>query len=147
MCYIFSGAARHLMPRNFWLCLLEYPLPKRHIRLRVFWCKASLLTSRYGADARPRKRRRSGSCFANARTHEFFALGEASTGHGAMLCEAIFSSASTSQNLNQSALSLASLEMDAPRADTKFHESFARHLCEHFRHVQLRRKYTSWSGS
>ena len=69
---------------------------------------------RYGAYARPRKRGRSGSCFANARTHEFFALGEASTGHGAMLCKAIFSSASTSQNLTQSALSLASLEMDAP---------------------------------
>jgi len=65
---------------------------------------------------------------SNARTHEFFALGEASTRQCVMLCGTASSSASTSTNLPLRALRLASLEMDAPSGYTKLHESFARNL-------------------
>ena len=52
---------------------------------------------------------------ANKRTHEFFAFGEASTGHGAPLCEAVNSSASTSPNLHPPLVSRSRLESVRPR--------------------------------
>ena len=52
---------------------------------------------------------------ANKRTHEFFAFGEASTGHGAPLCEAVNSSASTSPNLHPPLVSRSRWESVRPR--------------------------------